>query len=226
MKKIFFVLTILFSSNAWAQNAAQLQNVCNGVNADPIINFQTSYGELKYDFSQTRNSLTALGKDYGIIEHGLFASGLALVSVQWEISVSTMSRRIDNNVCVIPVNIDIFIGFQDPVIYVSRDIRPDSCEYNVVLRHEQTHQQINKTALDHFLPLFRDAIRRISHEIKPLKVNDFSESDSASQLITDEYIKKVEPVVELFKQEIMNEQMKLDNAKNYQMEADLCRKGF
>ena len=38
------------------------------------------------------------------------------------------------------------------------------------------------------------------------------------------YIAEIEPLIRHFKSELMQEQSKLDNQTNYQMESDLCRR--
>ena len=92
-----------------------------------------------------------------------------------------------------------------------------------MLRHEQTHQQINKAALDYFLPLFNEAAKKISTSIKPINVKTLSDIDKASAKLTEEYNKKLSPLLDFFKQELLKEQLKLDSQANYQHESILCR---
>lgn len=215
---IFFISARLTISPAQAFNCAELDSV-------PAVEFTTSYGNLRYDFSKDNSQITALAGRYGIAEKGLFASGLATVNVNWEISINTMGKIYgDYDVCVVPSKINIFIGFSDPVIYISRQIPKDSCEYNVVLRHEQTHQQINKAALDYFLPLFQEAILQIIQNVRPLKVAHITQIDDATTQLTATYNQKISPLIEVFKQELLTEQSKLDNHLNYSHEKDLCKK--
>ena len=92
----------------------------------------------------------------------------------------------------------------------------------VVSRHEQTHQQINKTALDYFLPLFQNAFYKIVKTVKPIHVNNISDVDKASTKLTKEYNKKFSPLIAFFEKEMLNEQKKLDNTNNYLHEQQLC----
>lgn len=229
MKKLFFmliitVLSVFYDSSAQAQNGSGKNNPCEIIIPSPKIEFSTSYGKLVYDFNKNLQELTELGKTYGIIEQGLFASGLAVVGVNWELSLNSVSRIIgDYDICVIPTNINIYIGYQDPIIYISNDLRPNTCNYNVVLRHEQTHHQINKAALEYFIPRLREAISQIIRDIRPVHIDSSSKIDAATNELTDEYIAKIEPLIDNFKQELLKEQGKLDNHTNYKMEGDLCK---
>lgn len=221
MKKLFFILTFIFclpilSVPAWAFDCSQIQSM-------PSIEFSTSYGKLRYDNTKTNQQVTAIAGTYGISEKGLFAAGLATINVNFEISINTLGKIYgENNICVIPTNINIYIGYSDPVIYISKNIPKNTCKYNVVLRHEQTHQQINKNALEYFLPLFQDAIKRIIPTVKPLSVSNTEEIDLATTELTQTYNRKITPLIEVFKNELLNEQGKLDNHENYQHEEELC----
>ena len=198
---------------------------CDEIVPNPEINLYTSYGKLRYDFGRSRSHLTEVGGQFGIIEQGLFAAGLAVVEVVWEISLNTLSYTLnDGKICVVPSGIEVYIGYKDPVIYVDKSLKPHTCEYNLVVRHEQTHQQINKAALDYFLPMFYDAVARIAANIQPSEVGQVKEIDRATADLTRQYALRLSPLIELFKKELMLEQSKLDNHTNYEMEGQLCKK--
>ncbi len=198
--------------------------VCDKLKSVPAIELSTSYGKLKYDYTKSNKQLTKLASKHGIAEKGLFASGLATVNVSWEISVNTTGKVYDeDNICIVPTSLKVFIGFSEPTIYISKQLRKKSCEYNVVVRHEQTHQQINKTTLDYFIPLFEDALEKIAANVKPERVNHISDIDHGTSVLTQKYNKKLAPLIEIFKKELMIEQSKLDNKANYEYENNLCK---
>ncbi len=217
MKKLFFILTLLFFPTSGF-------SACPEISSAPKIELYTSYGKLKYDLSKNNQQITKLAEKQGIIEKGLFASGLSTINVNMDITLKTVGDIIGKyDFCVYPTTVKLSIYYSNPTIYISKQLIPNSCEYNVVLRHEQTHQQINKTALDYFLPLFNEAAKKISTNIKPINVKNLSDIDKASAKLTEEYNKKLSPLLEFFKQELLKEQLKLDNQTNYQHENTLCR---
>lgn len=223
MKKLFFILTFCTFAAGSGKLSAAVPGDCAQFKIIPEIEFTTSYGKLKYDDSYTRRQLTVLGEKFGILEQGLFASGLAVISVNYQVSVNTVSRILsENRICVIPTSVNIFIGYQNPVIYLSNDLKPDTCEYNVVLRHEQTHQQINTAALEYFIPKLKSAARVIVNKVGPVEVDTPRKIDIATQDLIKTYARQIEPLIEYFKNELMKEQGKLDNHRNYQLEGDLC----
>ncbi len=223
MKKLFFILTNIFAFSLFIKQAQAFD--CAKITTLPSIELSTSYGTLKYDFSKNTQQITHIASQYGIAEKGLFASGLATVNVSWEIAVNTIGKIYDNyDICIVPTSLKVFIGFSNPTIYVSNEIAKDSCEYNVVLRHEQTHQQINKAALDYFLPMFQNALKEISKTIRPEHVSVLTDIDNGTTRLTQRYNSKLAPLIEVFKEELLAEQGKLDNHKNYNFEQNICKK--
>lgn len=218
MKKLFFILitAIFFSSRAWAAD-------CQNITFSPQIEVFSSYGKLQYDTSKNIAQITESAKKYGLVKNNLFASGLATVDISTDISANTIGQPEDDGfICVYPTKVRLFIGFSDPLIYISNTLKPGTCEYNVVLRHEQTHQFINKEMLDYFLPLFRSAFSQIIAATPPIKITSINEVDEASRLLTEQYNQKLLPLVNFFKQEMISEQQQLDNKNNYIHEKNLC----
>ena len=129
----------------------------------------------------------------------------------------------NNDLCVIPTAIDIFIGYKNPVIYLANELTPGSCTYNLVLRHEQVHQQINTEALEYFIPRFQRQLNKLVREIAPVHLNASESQDKATEILTNAYTRQLNSLVAVLRNEILTEQHKLDNSGNYRMEGDVCR---
>lgn len=240
MKKIFFILTFLsFFNTALADlknNQAKPVNIpdtaninykkiCEEQNIQPKLIFYTSYGKLTYNRDYDRKNLTLLAKNNGVFEEGDLASGLALVDISSEYLLSTASRQMANGgYCIMPKEFSIYIGFVNPIIYISKDLPTDSCLYNLVLRHEQTHQQINVNALEFFIPIIYKKIKTILTKIHPLYVSDESLISAGTDDMTNFYAEKINILVEQFKNEIVAEQQKLDNREQYRYESEVCQR--
>lgn len=219
MKKLFYILTFAFF-----YYPAIAKAVCPDNFPAPEIELYSSYGNLTYIFDKDNQQITELANKFGIMEQGLFAAGLSTINVNMDITLKTIGDIIgEYDFCVYPKTVQLSVYFSSPAIYISNQLEPDTCEYNVVLRHEQTHQQINKNALDYFLPLFRKAAAEISASLPPINVKTLSDIDKASEQLTQDYQNKLNPLLDLFKQQLLTEQLKLDNQTNYLHENKLCR---
>ena len=166
MKKIFFILiTLLFSPDLFAQVS------CPNKFTVPKINIYTSYGNLKYNNQYNNAQITQISKNNNVLEKGIFASGLSILSINYNIKIKTIGQPFTKKTfCVYPEAVNFSIYYKNPTIFISNQLKKNSCEYKIVLRHEQAHMQINKTALDYFLPLFYNAIEKISSNIRPIQI--------------------------------------------------------
>ena len=219
MKKLFFILTLslFFTSPAFCNDD------CSSLPVNPNIKILSSYGKLTFDKTKSKEELTLLAKQHSYVETGLFANGLSTVNINFDITLKTETITLRDGVyCIIPNEITVFLGLDSPVIYISKYLQENSCEYNIVLRHEKTHQQINKKALEYYLPMFKNVSSTIIKNIKPVTVQNIENLDSLTNDYIQTYNQKLNPLVDFIKKEIFEEQKKLDNPENYKYENSLC----
>ena len=218
MQKLFFIL--IFSFFICRQS---ISADCSSIEINPEIKITSSYGKLLYDTSKNISQITELAKKFNLVEKGVFAAGLSTVNINFDITINTFGKPINKSkFCIIPSEINIFLGLNSPIIYLSNELEKNSCEYKLVLRHEQTHQQINKTTLEYFLPIFKKAVKRIIKKIEPIETEDIKNIEKITGELTIKYNKKLTPLVDFIKKEMLKEQYKLDNTDNYQFENSLC----
>lgn len=221
MKKLFFILTaaVLFGTSALA---AKAKEDCADKKIRPTVALKTSYGQLHYDFDTSRDGIKRLADRLGMVELDSVA-GLAVVNVKQSYAISFLQEIMpDGSLCSIPAHVDIFIGYGNPKIYIADDLKMGSCEYNLVLRHEQTHQQINISALNYFLPRLKTAAEKIAASLTPVSVKNIKNVKQANARLSNEFGRKFAALIEVFEKELHIEQSKLDNAHNYQMEGAVC----
>lgn len=217
-KKLFFILTFLFFTNQLALAAD-----CSSISINPIITLTSSFGKLTYDHTKTTQEITELAQSLNISETGLFASGLSTVNINFDIELNTIGQQVGNSeFCVVPTSIKIFLGLDSPKIYLAQNLRENTCEYKMVIHHEQVHQQINQSVLEYYLPLFRQSAAEIALTLKPIYVSNTNELKPAIKQITDTYNTKLLPLVNYIKREMLTEQQKLDNPQNYLFESTVC----
>lgn len=227
MKKWY--LTSIFCSFAIinpvlaAQDAAAPTDPCAEFKYSPRLNMTTSYGKLAYNYDYDRQSLTQMGREYGLIEPNMYASGLSLFGIDWSVTLNTTVRVAkDNSICILPASLDVFIGYQEPTIYIDKALDKNSCQYKLVLRHEHQHQQISIAALEYFIPRIREQILQNIAKVSPRNVNSLSQTDRTTAEMNDQYIEMIRPMVESFKATMLKSQKRLDNTENYRFESSIC----
>lgn len=229
MKNLFFVLILLslLSSSEKGEaaiSATEAKKLCEEQILALKIRFTTSYGKLIYDRSKSKDELSIMAQRAGIFEKGIFAAGLALVNIDSEYELNTVTQPLEGGGhCLIPYQLNVHIGYSQPIIYLAKELEQGSCTYNLVLRHEQVHQQINKQALEYFVPRIYQDIKEQTTQIKPIYIAPQSSEDKAAQELTKKYHQIITPLVDNFRNQILAEQSKLDNQQQYQREGDICR---
>ena len=191
-------------------------------NIKPQLRLRSSYGKLTYNFDYDRENLDIMAARNKLTEAGMFTAGLSLVDVDWSVSLNTVSRSINGRICVIPASVDVFIGYRNPVIYISNDIAEGTCTYEVVLRHERQHQQINVSVLDYYLPTLKKGLKERLAVLQTRGANADEDTDVITDDMNANYANAIRPLINRFQITLQNEQQRLDNRQNYQYESGLC----
>lgn len=231
MKKILMIMAILGLLNATRASAWSYGEFisCDAINPQPQITFRTSNGKLVHDLSTSTARIGELAgaSPFASAEKGIFVAGLALAPITSNISFyeASVKKLDDNATCLLPAEIDIFIGYQEPLIYVSNNYHPQSCTFSVLIRHEQVHQRINKLTLEYFLPLLDEAIRNAVLDVRAVKIANDSDAEVKAGFaqLRSYYEARLNPIIEEFIKARDAEQAKLDNMTNYKMEWELCK---
>lgn len=218
-----FDLRLFFAAKASAWSYGEFVS-CDAINPKPKITFLTSYGQLIHDLSTPQREIERIA---GGAEKGFFVVGLATLKPQYQIWIKDVYvKTLDqNHACLLPSEIEIKFGYNDPLIYVSKEIDRNSCKFSQVIRHEQVHQRINILTLEYFLPLIDETIRNAISEVRAIKVSGTGDAEIRAGIdrLYEYYTARLKPIIDEFHKARENEQRKLDNIVNYTMESELCR---
>lgn len=229
IKKNIF-LTMLFFGLAAIFNPADASECRNY--PKPKVKFSTSYGRLRYDFNHSQEEITALGHEGGHNKEVSSIAGLADIQRWKEIQLGYWFEPIENDqYCVYLKEVNIYVGYKNPIIYVANEYKQGTCHFNRLLRHEQAHQQINKAVLDYFIPVMKRAAQRIANEIPAVKISRTknrkkleTRRQKAYKQIYNEFKSRFDKIYELFLRERAIEHGKLDNPVNYKAESNfICK---
>jgi len=212
----------LGGSNAGAWSYGEFIS-CNAINPTPAITFKTSYGKLVHDLSKTQSEINAM--DHKGNEPGWLTVGLALAPVKTYIRSTGTARELDDNAtCVLPEEIEIYVGYQDPVIYVSKEYQKDLCKFSVLIRHEQVHQRINKLTLDYFVPLMDKVLRQAVQDVRGIKVSSPEQAADGMMQLNVYYHARLSPILEEMVIAQQAEHAKMDSLTSYKMQWDMCER--
>lgn len=211
---------------AYAENASYLSQQCRRIYRKKVPEFLISYnfGELRYDTSKTSEELEELYKKISPDASGLGnINGLTYLSPHVVTLTQMTVEALDaENYCVFPLKIEIKTWY-DPVVYIVNSLEPNSCRFNVTLRHEQTHLDLGHRSLYLFAKSLREAMPEILESVPPRveKADSFNAS-SVVKVMTDDYQAQIMIYFDKFKDSLMEQNSLIDSAKNYLEESKLC----
>lgn len=231
MRKVFFTLifNLFLINNCWADaKLARYEEECLSIINKPIINLKSSYGRLRYDFGKSNDFLyieTAKKfNEYGIEMFKEFKPmGLTKIKDALEVDMEIAKISVSHGYqCIYPEKINIFLGYYLPTIYISNELKKETCLYDLTLRHEQTHMQIYIEALDYFLPKLNEMSKTLLDK-KGVKIIDAdSDAELQAKMLNNDYVLFIEEFVNKWRKEVEKEQLKLDSVENYIIESKIC----
>lgn len=228
MKNVFYILIFLsFASFSSAKAESPLNARCKSVVKNPHVSVTASYEPLTYDHTKVGRTLTRLhSSEYGgNVHEGYQITGLATYDLGTELNFNLSKQKLqDGVVCFYPSDIKLDISMRNPTIYIARSIKKGTCAYEVALRHEQTHQQINLEVIEKYVPIIKN---RFVEAVKKYAIASREKDDVSMEIIQEglqkKYLEAINPVLEEIKTEIKTEQEKLDNIEHYNYEQSLCQ---
>lgn len=218
---LVFIFTVLISSSSFAFNYGEFVS-CDEKNPEPRIIFKTSFGQLIHDLSTPQSQIQS--KSSITTDKGSFIAGLATVRVKNYIRISSAKGEAldENHYCIMPEVIEVYIGYENPTIYVAKEYPQNSCHFSLIIRHEQTHQRINILTLEYFLPLIDKTLTKTINEVRSIKVSRKEDAQAALEILQQYYIAKITPIIDELSKARIAEHQKLDSIDNYSMENNLC----
>lgn len=222
---LFHIVAIasgLFPTLSQAWNYADFIS-CDSLNPNPIISLKVSYGKLVHDSSTSHKQIQSLIAKNP--EKCPLTSGLAVAPIKYEINLKREKtiEKTQNVICVFAQAIEVSLYYEEPAIYVSNEYDYKSCHFSQVLRHFQTHQQINKVSFDLALPFIYKAIRESFNNLKAYKARNTKEVGQASKKLLEYYTAQVATIVNKFEKIRQEEHKKFDELAKKDFLENVCK---
>lgn len=137
--------------------------------------------------------------------------------------ISGLTHGRGAGVCVWVESLQVFFGFGKMDVYLSSQYAEGTCQYGVILGHENQHVAINTRVYRKYRALMERALlrdRRIPTKGNPLSVQSMAQGKAMiARLING----LTNPLYERFKREVVSENAKIDTIANYKRTQALCK---
>lgn len=134
--------------------------------------------------------------------------------------ILTDVKQVDNGYCVILNTVDAIVGYSDFLVQIDISHVPDSCEYNAILKHENSHVKTYLSVIDDYKKDLQKAIFSASDSIMPVFVKSKDDID----LVVEDINNKIQshPDLMLIKQKIKaDEEIKNKQIDRHESNKDL-----
>ena len=183
------------------------------------VELSTSFGELEYNHTKDNRYIaekTKLTKEK--------SDGYTHIENVFNCSLEHKIVKSFGLECWVPTKISLNIGYQNPKIYISKDIEENSCEYGLVKRNQQLYLQMYKASLEAYLPAIYAYLNDYAQSLETFKIKERNSLQQKSKMIRDAYkkeVKKIEKDLEKTNKKAID-LIKLVDSKKY--EKSICKK--
>ena len=219
MKKLFFILTLfLFPAESFSED------LCKNVPPTQII-LKTSFGKLTYEYQDADKFSAEINKSKRPEKQGKFAG---YADIEWRIHYPSIIygyyQPEKNKRCLYVEKIEIIFGYKNPKIVLDNKLKPGTCDYRRVVRHEQGHHQVNIALMKDFLPVVYDTLEETAKDFKPVLWSEKSENEIQKQknAFNTRIYETSDILFDVFKEERKIAHSRFDNKRNYEMEWKIC----
>ncbi|MBQ7304371.1 MAG: hypothetical protein IJW75_05620, partial [Alphaproteobacteria bacterium] len=193
----------------------ELRKMCLQYVSKPEVEINFSANKIKYSHKHSIKELTRRNK-------GFAAEGLAIHRVGRSIDFDVEVRNPKGFLfCAYPTNIKLNLTLGQEIL-IAKEVKKGTCRYANVVRHEQTHAQIARTAVEHYLPIigkrFIEFVRKNAIAGRTSPIDHWR----ARAELHEKYYDIIDLLIKELYKKIDKENAKLDNDENYRYEYKLC----
>jgi hypothetical protein len=144
---------------------------CSRIDGPTEVRIDRVSTPVTYNLTETAAQIgerSGLGSQDGAVVRGLTESAF---HSKLSVTLSAMTTR--EGVCVRPNTIELHIGFDPVIVYIERDYRSGSCQFQAIDAHERGHVRNMDVTLEAALPQIRRALALAANDPRyPLFARD------------------------------------------------------
>ncbi len=226
MSRLFILIlcACLYPLQSWAAPSFEYSvKECKNWVAEnpPEIEVLYNYGDLHYDYEKSPDEIKQIyleDNPNGVVER---IRGLTQLSARASVSIDPETVMLKSErYCTYAKKIEVKLLYT-PVVYISNQLEKDSCQFNLTMRHEQTHLQFGHQALRDAAKDMSDNLQQYIETNSPFVSKDDYEADE--QKVVQIYTNKVEQIFNDFRKNLEKQNSRIDTTENYKKEASYCR---
>ncbi len=198
------------------------RNSCPPYTAPVTVNFTTDNAATVYNNEYNVTGIQNIMRRRGHVVAGVHQRALGITSSEIALSMQaqTYATRARGGFCVYVSSVDVKFGYRSMDVFIASEYRPQSCEYRVILDHENQHVAINRNGIREYAPLLRQQLERQVQTLQPRFTADAQ--TSSDRKLTD--LKEgLDPLLDGLDRALAQRNAVIDNDVNYAAIAEMCQ---
>ena len=208
---------LMLCSWVWAQSSTTCNRLRYLNNIKTEIKFSGRKPRITYKRVQRAKMIRKSGKRGTV--------GLTIAGLESSINFKTMELRHKNTTCIFVTEVRFVFGYDKQEVLIDKRYAPGTCEYQVIMRHENLHVQFNNSGAERFKPRFKQVIRQEFHRVAPLELSN--RRPKAQQIQQWLYSLREIPYLDQLRKDVRKLQdlhhNRIDSDHNYKRENKLCK---
>jgi hypothetical protein len=211
---------LLWASGASAQTSGR--NVCPPYTTPVKLNFTTENTPTTYSNAYNVTGIQTIMRRRGHVIAGAHQRALGVTSSEIGLSMEarTTSLKVSSGYCVYLTSVDVRFGYQSMEVYIASEYRPQTCEYRVILDHENQHVAINRNGIREYAPRLRQVLEQRLQRMEP-------RFTANAQVSTDRKLsdlkEALDPTMDELQSILARRNAVIDNDNNYAAVAEMCK---
>lgn len=137
---------------------ALAQAACPRV-ADAAISVQIVDPGPRVTSTKSLEQINVMAGSHGLLRNGFKVLGMTSIKLDTGVSVNYQGQPVGGAVCVSVNRVEVQFGLKDHHVSVPREYPQGGCHYNVVMRHEMAHVDVNRRTVRKYADVLKNDLR-------------------------------------------------------------------
>lgn len=127
---------------------------------EPAVSVQVVDPGPRVVTTKSIKQINTMAGSHGLSKPGFQVLGITEIAIDSGVKVSYQGQSIGQTVCVNVVKVEGHFGLKKHFVNVPREYARDSCQYQVVMRHEMAHVDVNRRTVRKYADVLKAEVRR------------------------------------------------------------------
>jgi len=123
--------------------------------------------------------INSMAGSHGLTKTGFKVFGITEIKIDSGVSVRFKGQRNSSGLCVHVSKVDVRFGLKTHAVHVPREYARGSCQFNVVMRHEMAHVNVNRRTVRKYADILKNEMRSLLRRTGAVAAASMAEGQKA-----------------------------------------------